>query len=212
MNSNLQRLLAVAGDRLSDDTVRLDPNAARLAGALAEELLELLWARNGFYAFESALHVFPATTSKEVIGLDRWNSLQGWRSDYGDLSQGCLFFAEDLVGGQFCVVDGAFYKFDPETGDRQLIGHSIAEWASVILKDDESQTLWPLGHKWQEKHGPLPTGKRLGPKTPFVLGGHYAPDNLYLVEPEKLMRFYANLARQIHDLPEGARVELKVID
>lgn len=204
--------MSIGGEQLSEGTPRLDGICRQLAGLLGTELLELLWIRNGFYAFESALHVFPVATSGAIVSLDGWNSLESWRWDYGDLTRDCLFFAQDLVGGQFCVFENAVYKFDPETGDKTLLGHSLDDWAGAILRDHERLTLSPFGHEWQEKHGALPSGKRLAPKTPFVLGGEYSIDNLYLADGEKLMRFYANVAHQIRHLPDGAGVELKVID
>ena len=212
MNASLEKLISLASAPLSEDTPRLIGQVHELTGAIGTQLLELLWARNGFYAFESALHVLPATNSPKVIGLARWNSAESWRSDYGEMAHGCLFFGEDLVGGQFCVFNDAAYKFDPETGEKTLLGETIGQWADVILRDHRGQTLWPLGHEWQAKHGNLPPGKRLAPKTPFVLGGEYSIDNLYVADAEELMRFYANVAVQLHDLPEGARVTLRTVD
>ena len=62
----------------------------------------MLALKNGFYAFELALHVFPAQSCDQHIGLDLWNSETLWRSAYGEVTNGCGFFAEDIFGGQFC--------------------------------------------------------------------------------------------------------------
>jgi hypothetical protein len=48
-------------------------------------------------------------------------------------------------------------------------------------------------------------------KKPFVLGGDYSIANLASVESLEVMRTLGNLAYQIHDFPDGARVELKVL-
>ena len=67
----------------------------------------MLRERNGFYALESALHVFPSHSSQQEIGLDKWNESALWRAEYKGVADGCLFFAEDVFGGgQFCVKDG----------------------------------------------------------------------------------------------------------
>ncbi|WP_140216091.1 hypothetical protein [Pseudomonas oryzihabitans] len=74
-----------------------------LAGRLADQLLEMLTIRNGFYTLENALHVFPSSSTEEEIGLHEWNDPQLWRNGYEDAVTNCLFFAEDVFGGQFCV-------------------------------------------------------------------------------------------------------------
>lgn len=53
--------------------------------------------------------------------------------------------------------------------------------------------------------------ERLVPKIPFGLAGAFVSANLYVVDAVKVMRFYGDLASQLHDLPDRAQVELKVI-
>ena len=65
-----------------------------------------------------------------------------------------------------------------------------------------------MAHEWQAKNGPLPSGKRLMPKTPFFLGGEYKVENLWAGSALEGMRFKADLAIQTRDLPEGAKVKL----
>jgi len=82
-------------------------------GALGEGLRTLLRCLNGFYAFESALHVFSTARSGDEIDLNAWNSDVLWRFEYGDLAEGALFFAEDAFGNQCKHV----CFFDAETGE-----------------------------------------------------------------------------------------------
>ncbi|MFZ0815639.1 MAG: hypothetical protein WAM78_08970 [Candidatus Sulfotelmatobacter sp.] len=58
------------------------------------ELFNMLESKNGFYAFKSALHVFPLTSAIEM-SLEEWNADTLWRNGYRDLAEGLLFFAED---------------------------------------------------------------------------------------------------------------------
>jgi hypothetical protein len=63
--------------------------------SLAPDLLSVLNRKNGFYAFESALHVFPPLRVwLQGMNIDQWNSGSLWRQGYGDLAKGLLFFAE----------------------------------------------------------------------------------------------------------------------
>lgn len=171
----------------------------------------MLQEKNGFYAFESALHVFPLMPDANS-GLEAWNSASLWRNAYEDLSEGLLFFAEDILQDQFCLSrkqDGV-YRFHAETGLSVLTAESIEEWARRVLDNYSTETGWPLLHEWQNKNGPLPQGKRLIPKTPFFLGGEYKLENLWAGDSLEGMRFKADLAMQTRHLPEGSKVTLNI--
>src|SRR5437899_8720714 len=70
--------------------------------AVGTELFNILLQKNGFYAFESALHVFPITQDPSD-GVEGWNSMSLWRQEYEELSEGFLFFGEDVLQDQFCL-------------------------------------------------------------------------------------------------------------
>lgn len=181
--------------------------------ALGRELFEMLRARNGFYAFEHALHVFPLRSDiTGTMTLDDWNSDTLWRNAYGGLADGFLFFAEDIFGDQFCLSarqDGIL-RFAAETGETTLLAESIEKWADLLLSDYKVETGWTLAHEWQAKNGQLQFGQRLHPKIPFVLGGKYQLDNLYSGDAVERMLFNGDLASQLKDLPDGAQIRLRV--
>lgn len=178
---------------------------------LGAELFGMLKGRNGFYTFESALHVFPLTSDPKS-GLEGWNSDLLWRNEYQDLADGLLFFAEDILQDQFCLSrnKNGVYRFHAETGEAQLMTDSLEKWAGIIVANYRTETGWPLLHEWQEKNGLLPRGKRLMPKTPFFLGGGYTVENLWAGNSLEGMRFKADLAIQTRELPQGSRVKLNV--
>src|SRR5262250_635079 len=80
-----------------DELSRLDS-----LGSLGQEIAEVIQLTNGFYALETALHFFPASSSGEhtVFG---WNEEGLWRSAFGEKTRGLFFFAENVFGEQFCV-------------------------------------------------------------------------------------------------------------
>jgi hypothetical protein len=209
---NIQRLLEISGPALSESTPRLAGECSALAGGLGPQLLQMLWARNGFYAFEAALHVLPLCDQHGEMSLEEWNASMLWRSAYGTLADGALFFAEDVFGGQFCIVNDAVFRFDPETGDKELLAATVDEWAGVLLAEHETQTGWPLAHEWQQRFGVLRPQTRLVPKLPFVLGGEFTVTNLHSLNSVEAMRFYAEVAVQIRDAPDGAKIQLRVVD
>lgn len=208
--ASLDKLLSNASSSLSEHEAKIIEHSYKLAGDLAEQLLGMLCHRNGFYALESALHVFPTHSNQHEIGIGDWNEDTLWRSAYKGLADGCLFFAEDVFGGQFCIKDGKIYTFDPETGALEYLANDVEGWATLILSDYEVLTGYPLAHQWQKKNGQLPVGKRLLPKVPFVLGGEFLLNNLYLADAVKGMRFRADIASQIKNLPDGAQIKFNL--
>ncbi len=176
---------------------------------LGPELFRMLERKNGFYAFESALHVFPLT-SELVNGssLVEWNSDSLWRNDYGDLALGLLFFAEDIFQDQFCLSSSGVLRFNAATGGTKLMADSLENWAQIILRDHDHETGWKFASRWQAENGPLAPGKRLMPKIPFFLGGAYSMENFWAGDALEGMRLKADLATQTRSLPDGAQVRI----
>ncbi len=54
-------------------------------------------------------------------------------------------------------------------------------------------------------------GKRLLPKVPFILGGKFTVDNLYLLDSITGMKLRGDLARQIKNSPDGTKVTFKIV-
>lgn len=209
---NIQKLLSIASGPIGMPGAILGEKIRHMAGSKSNEIQDILGRNNGFYAFESALHFFPASALAPEISIDEWNVAELWIDAYEGLADDRLFFAEDVFGGQFCIFDGSIHSFDPETGEMNHLADSIDEWAGLILSDHEFLTGYPLGHAWQVAHGPIPVGKRLLPKVPFVTGGSYSIDNLHAVEAVSGMRFRGEIACRIRDLPDGESIGFDVVD
>lgn len=212
MKDSIRKISSIGGDPLGRERGLVRADAACLDVLERSQLLRLLDLKNGFYAFENALHVFPSVSTDRECGLADWNSTAGWRASYQGLADGCFFFAEDVFGGQFCLFDGTVMSFDPETGEKRHLAANVEEWASRVLDEYDVLTGHSLAHEWQLKNGPIPSGKRLIPKVPFVLGGDFVVDNLFLLDSARAMRSRANLAVQIRDLPDGSQVTFRVVD
>ena len=182
---------------------------------VTSELAALLQQRNGFYAFESALHVFPSQSkanSEQRKSLQWWNAAETWRGHFGGNASGLVFFAEDALGTQFALADRAVLRFDPETGETEPLADGIEQWAEDLMKDFSAMTAYPLAHDWQAAHGTLPPGQRLAPKEPFELGGEFEDENLYAVDAVEGMKLRGELAKQLRDLPEGTQVQFRVVE
>jgi hypothetical protein len=208
VGKSIEKLVGLAAGPLGR---KPSSGVAELAGRHGSDLAALLGRMNGFYAFESALHVFPSGEDS-MMSLELWNDRDLWRRDYDDLTDGLLFFAEDVFGGQFVLTDRGVGTFDPETGDVEVIAPDLESWAAALLGDWEVLTGFPLAHEWQLRHGALEAGKRLVPKIPFVTGGAFDVGNLYAADAVEGMRARGNLAVQIRDLPDGASISYRVVE
>jgi hypothetical protein len=208
MRSAIARLLAIAHRPLSTAKPRLPRATAAAAGVLAPELLALLDQRNGFFAFGPALHVFPSAASELSRGVVEWNKRDLWKHEYRGFVDPGLCFAEDIFGNQFSIRDGGIQHFAVETGALTAIAPTIEAWAKLILDDDREWTGWPFAERWAEQAGPIPLHHRLHPATPFVFGGSYDVDNLRPIEAAEMMAKWGSFARQIHEVPNGAKIEI----
>jgi hypothetical protein len=168
-----------------------------------------LSAKNGFYAFESALHAFSLGDSPFEAGLITWNSPEGWRRNYERLDGAVTFFAQDAFGYQFGIFNDRVWNFDPETGDLNLHSECVEDWAEKILGDYDYEVGWTACSDWQKEHGPLPRGYRLLPKLPFVAGGEYKAPNLRSVSSMEAMEKYGQLYLGLRDLPDGTTFTLE---
>lgn len=212
--TSIEKLISIGSGALASVPIKALPSPAGVSSARYEELSGALLQKNGFYAFESALHVIPApaqTVNAGEIDLVRWNAPDLWRFEYEDLTDGLFFFAEDVFGVQFAIDGDRIVSFDPESGEIGFAADDIERWAEAILADYSQLTGYPVAHEWQEAHGALQCGKRLLPKVPFVLGGAFAPSNLVAVDAVEGMRYRGDLWRQIRDLPDGTQVQLKAL-
>src|SRR5215813_7699639 len=208
MGTNLTKLVSISGEALCNDVPLIPARLLNQSGVLGEQLIELLKNKNGFYAFESALHVLPGGCRGSCVDIEEWNLDDSWRKEFGDQTKGSLFFAEDIFGVQFAVCNQEIRKFDPEIGEFDAFAPTIEEWAAKILEDYNYETGYQFAHDWQLQNGPLTAGKRLLPKIPFVLGGAYEVENLYAADALKGMMFRADIWRQIRDLPDGTQIKL----
>jgi hypothetical protein len=208
MGDQMNRLLAFA----SEPIMKEGPKILTCGFSIPQELLGLLTARNGFYAFSDALHVFHAGSVPDSLDLESWNNPKLWRYNYGSLADGHLFFAEDVFGGQFSLHGPDIVYFEAETAEIERLGSSIEQWIQLILDESKVRTGESLAIEWAEKFGPIPRGMRLVPKMPFVLGGEYTLDNLSLQDSVQAMRFRGHLARQLLDKPDKSKLRIRFTD
>lgn len=178
--------------------------------SLLRELEWLLSQKNGFYAFESALHVLPSTSAEIESGIDEWNLATGWKRHYQGLCDPILFFAEDIFCFQFGLSNKGVVRLEPETGKLCHHSPSVEGWAAKLLENYSEEVGWSLAHEWQKRNGPLPLGHRLLPRTPFMMmGGDYGHENFVAVTCKCAMEMIGRLCSETRNLPDGSQFVLR---
>jgi hypothetical protein len=207
MISCISKLIEISSDALCDMP---PPDLERVHGERLAELTRICARRNGFLAFESALHVFPVSFECAEMTFQAWNGVEAWKYAYGGVVDDVMFFAEDIFGDQFGILNDSVVLFRSETAELEPIASSLEEWACRMLTEYEDLTGYTIARAWQREHGPLAKGTRLTGKVPFVLGGAYDLSNLHAAESLKLMRFRGDIYCQIRDQPDGAQLKVTV--
>jgi hypothetical protein len=121
-----------------------------------------------------------------------------------------VFFAEDTFGDQFAWDGKQVLRFLAETGQKESLASDIEGWLLAISSDPARELGLETLENWTKTNGPVPPGNHLFPRTPLIAGGSLVPSEIVLIDPFENMRFKGNLARQIADVPDGAKVELVV--
>jgi hypothetical protein len=173
-------------------------------------LAVLLEARNGFYAFSRALHVFPLHSTNKELGLIEWNDPDRWRSSYPFPPPSGVFFAEDVFGGQFWTGGRHVCFMDEESGELRSHSSTLEDWISKVLETKGDEVGAELAREWTDVHGEVQSGRRLAPKIPFILRGSSSLENIYAADAEVVMSFRGDLASALKEMPDGTRIKLKV--
>lgn len=205
--SNLDQLIRISSDPIAS---RLPQQISQTGGKfIPGDLGLLLNTKNGFLAFESALHIFASVDTDTAQGIPYWNGSRGW-SIYDDLDlSGYTFFAQDIFGFPYAISDkGIVCKFDPESGLMKAHSGSLEEWAGVILEKYNYETGWQVVHEWQIKNHPIDFTYRLLPQKPFIIGGEFKAENMKAIPSSQVAITYFHLYKQVKDIPDGTSIEI----
>jgi hypothetical protein len=205
--SKIEKLTSLGTAALGSSAIALDTPVALFGDALTH----LLEKKNGFLAFESALHVYPRDDTDD-FDITVWNLPSSWKRLFLNEKEIGFCFAQDLFSRQFFIKANGVFVFDPDDASIARSARDLEDWAGLALLDYSNMFGWRLAHDWQETFGPLAYGERLAPKVPFVLGGDFSIDNLYKGNALNLLGARANIANQILSLPDGAEIAIKIVD
>jgi hypothetical protein len=169
----------------------------------------ILDSGNGGFFYGQSLHIYGYSPLHIYHDMDSINLLL--QKEYGNIIVGLFSFSQDLFGNQFCfdTVNNSIVFFDIETGSRDIIATDFSKWADVLQERLQYFTGINVLNEWFLNNR-LEFNQRLCPKVPFLMGGEFKVDNLYAIAFPDSIKAYANIARQVYNLPDGTPVKLNI--
>jgi len=111
-------------------------------------------------------------------------------------------------------VDGNYWRMCPEDTYCKIVAKS-RDALDKLSQDQDFLADWymtALVDQAKESVGPLEDGQKYCLVIPGVMGGAYGTSNIKSVPLVELIRLSGDIGLQIRDLPDGAKVKLKVVD
>ena len=105
-----------------------------------------------------------------------------------------------------------FWRLCPEDLYCKVIAEN-GEQFDALSKNHEFLGDWymsSLVREAKEKYGALEEGRKYHLTIPGALGGEYRINNIRTISQIEQIRFCGDLAHQIAELPDGAKVEIKI--
>lgn len=162
---------------------------------------------DGFY-FNYSLHIYGSSTIYAFHDL-KWRTELFHELFSEFIAPETICFGEDLFGNQFVFYPEGVGFFMIETGEIEFIGKDFNDWLEKINESPDYYSGESLMLEWTQEHK-IALSEILTPKIPFVLGGKLEIDNLYNSNYEKILRFNADLAKQLKDLPDGEVISFEI--
>ena len=127
---------------------------------------------------------------------------------------------EEIVGendfGNLMIKDahGRYWRLCPEDVYCEVVANNRDELDALSTNQEflEDWYMQVLVEQAKEKYGILEEGKKFHLVIPGALGGEYAISNINVAPLIEIIRFSGDIGRQIKELPDGAEVQLKVVD
>ena len=184
------------GPKIDDKEILKDLPAA---------LRELLDCVNGFVLHGGALHIRGACMAPD------WHSLRtAWHGDealhklYATVQPGDVPFAQDNFGDQFLLRDEVVMRLFAETGEVEMMAEDLNEFLAAVDIDLEGYL--------NVQPAQLEPGQLLLAYPPFCFDAAGANIEFSPLPASEVIKFHAQIAAQLKDVPEGAKIEFKVQD
>ena len=109
---------------------------------------------------------------------------------------------------------GKYWRLCPEEVYCKVVAES-REDLDALSHSQEFLADWYMSSLIEvakEKIGDLPKERKYCLKLPSILGGEYNADNIGTISQQELISFSGYLAKEIKDLPDGAKIEFSFVE
>jgi len=166
---------------------------------------------NGIIAFNGGLHIRGYVSSPD------WHSLQNaWKGDdafyklYDEVEETDIPFGQDCLGDQFLLRDNVVFQLSAETGDLENLNLTFGQFLKEAMTDPmEFLLLQPL-QQFMNEGGQLNPGELLNVYPPLCTKESADGVSLKNIPTSERISFLADFARQLKELPDGQRIEIKI--
>ena len=178
---------------------------------LPHALIEILWQVNGFIAYAGGLHV------RGLVDEPEWHSLERYHS--GEMALHRLFreverydfpFAQDFLGNQFLLRDNLVWRLRADTGEVSSLDVDLAQFLGAVRDDPIEYLSLHLLASYHQHQGFLEPGHLVHTMPPLCMKPPEKKLALKAAPAPNVVLFLADFARQIEDVPDGAKVNLRL--
>lgn len=182
----------------------------QLLSKLPSDLAKLLKSVNGLIQFSGALHLRGACQNPEWHSLRyAWEAPDAFYRHYRTVKRSDVPVAQSALGDQYFIRNNEIYRLDTECDEIEPLEMDFKTFLEEVQSDPiDALNLEPLEEFWGQG-GALEPGQLLSVMPPFVLS---KPDTKYsyrAVSALDRLRFLADFAKQIRDLPDGANISIQ---
>ncbi|MCR9248585.1 MAG: SMI1/KNR4 family protein [bacterium] len=183
-----------------------------ILAASPPELQAVLTRLNGACLFRGGLHLRGAVLAPEWHSLRyAWESEHAFHRLYPEIAETDVPFGQDSVGDQFLLRDGEVWRMLAEDGDLEPLGVGLEQFLANVNADPLDYLVMHPLVRYDDEGGRMQPGQLLVAFPPFIAAesaeGQAA---LQAVSALDAIRFHADLAQQLRDVPDGGRFELQI--
>jgi hypothetical protein len=170
---------------------------------LPEGLRELLGWKNGFVLHRGALHFRGASLDPEWHSLRAaWHGEHAFHKLYAGVRPEDVLFAQDIFGDQFLLRDEVVLRLFAESGEVEKMAEDLDEFLAALNVDLEGYL--------NVQPGDLEPGQLLLAYPPFCFDADGANIEFSPLPAWEVIKFHAQVAAQLKDVPEGSKIEFKI--
>lgn len=184
---------------------------AAILERVPEPLRSALESRNGCIAYRGGFHVRGACREPAWHSLRAaWEGPDAFHALYDEVLESDVPFAEDGLGDQFVLRGDEVWHLWAETGEIERKSPTLETFlAETLERPTEVLSLEPV-MAFLDAGQTIEPGQLLMAYPPFCVSESDQGVTLTAISTAERREFLATIARQIHDLPDGAEVQFKV--